>query len=229
MQPEFKIRRLSDGSIDFDVYRRSAARRRLAAKRLAGRRTRKLATGMVMMVLELVNILKSVWRSPGRLGSVPGACAAAFMVTALAAQVLAQSSAGHHGGAGDHTLLASDELRWAAPAAYTPGAQLAVLKGDPTKEGLYVVRLKVPAGFIIAPHTHPNDENVTVLSGSFNIGTGDKLDLSKGASLKTGGYSYVAKGMSHYAWFAEETVLQLHGMGPQGVTYVNSTDDPRKK
>ncbi|HEX7792127.1 MAG TPA: cupin domain-containing protein, partial [Afipia sp.] len=120
-----------------------------------------------------------------------------------------------------HAIAQADDLKWSAPAAYAPGAQFAVIKGDPTKEGMYVVRLKVPAGFIIAAHNHPNDENVTVLSGSFNIGTGDKIDQTKGTLVKAGGYSFVAKGMSHYAWFTEETVLQLHGMGPQGVTYIN--------
>jgi quercetin dioxygenase-like cupin family protein len=128
-----------------------------------------------------------------------------------------------------HTTVQPDAIKWSAPAAYAKGAQLAVVRGDPTKEGMYVVRLKVPAGFEIAAHTHPNDENVTVLSGSFNIGTGDKLDKNKGEQIKAGGYSYVAKGMTHYAWFTEDTVLQLHGVGPQGVTYVNPADDPRKK
>jgi quercetin dioxygenase-like cupin family protein len=128
-----------------------------------------------------------------------------------------------------HATVQADDLKWSAPAVYAPGAQVAVIKGDPTKEGMYVVRLKVPAGFKIAAHTHPNDENVTVLSGSFNVGTGDKLDENKGIVVKAGGYSFVAKGMAHYAWFTEETVLQLHGMGPQGVTYINPADDPRKK
>ncbi len=128
-----------------------------------------------------------------------------------------------------HITVQSENLTWSAPAAYAQGAQVAVVKGDPTKEGLYIVRLKVPAGFKIAAHSHPNDENVTVLSGSFNIGTGDKLDEQKGTQIKSGGYSYVAKGMIHYAWFTEDTVLQLHGMDPQGITYVNPTDDPRKK
>src|SRR5688572_27028215 len=99
-----------------------------------------------------------------------------------------------------HATVQADALKWSAPAAYAKGAQLAVIKGDPTKEGMYVVRLKVPAGFSIAAHTHPNDENVTVLSGSINIGTGEKLDQSKGAQIKAGGYSFVAKGMAHYAW-----------------------------
>ena len=128
-----------------------------------------------------------------------------------------------------HATMQAGDLKWSAPAAYAKGAQLAVVRGDPTKEGMYVVRLKVPAGFKIAAHTHPNDENVTVLSGSFNVGTGDKLDESKGMQIKAGGYSFVMKGMNHYAWFTEETVLQLHGMGPQGITYVNAADDPRKQ
>ena len=128
-----------------------------------------------------------------------------------------------------HATAQPDVLKWSVPAVYAPGAQIAVVRGDPGKEGMYVVRLKVPAGFKIAPHTHPNDENVTVLSGSFNIGTGDKLDQTKGALVKADGYSFVAKGMAHYAWFTEDTILQLHGMGPQGVTYVDPADDPRKK
>jgi quercetin dioxygenase-like cupin family protein len=128
-----------------------------------------------------------------------------------------------------HATVQPDALKWSTPAVYAPGAQIAVVRGDPSKEGMYVVRLKVPAGFKIQAHNHPNDENVTVLSGSFNIGTGDKLDDKKGMAVKAGGYSFVAKGMNHYAWFTEETVLQLHGMGPQGVTYVNPADDPRKK
>lgn len=144
-------------------------------------------------------------------------------------QVSAQSPTSHHGGSGGHAVVAPSELRWTAPAAYAPGAQLAVIHGDPAKEGMYVVRLKVPAGFQIAAHTHPNDENVTVLSGSFHIGTGEKLDQAKGSTIKAGGYSYVAKGMTHYAWFTEDTILQLHGIGPQGITYVNPVDDPRKK
>lgn len=133
--------------------------------------------------------------------------------------------------AGDdhHATVQPDAVKWLAPAAYAKGALFAVIKGDPNKEGMYVVRLKVPAGFKIAAHSHPNDENVTVLSGTFVIGTGDKLDETKGVAIKAGGYSYVAKGMTHYALFPEETVIQLHGMGPQGITYVNPADDPRKK
>jgi quercetin dioxygenase-like cupin family protein len=152
---------------------------------------------------------------------VKGASIAAILAAATA--VLAQP-AGH-----DHTTVTSPaELKWAAaPAAYAPGAQLAVVNGSPFKAGMYVVRFKVPAGYVIPAHTHPNDENVTVLSGSFNIGTGDKLDKTRGTLVKAGGYSFVGKGMAHYAWFTEDTILQLHGMGPHGVTYVDPADDPR--
>jgi quercetin dioxygenase-like cupin family protein len=148
---------------------------------------------------------------------------AAGLLAVLALPVSATASDDHH------VTLQPDSLKWTAPAAYAKGAQFAVLKGDPTKEGVYVVRLKVPAGFKIPAHTHPNDENVTVLFGTFNIGTGSKLDETKGTSIKAGGYSFVAKGMQHYAWFPEETVIQLHGIGPQGITYVNPEDDPRKQ
>jgi quercetin dioxygenase-like cupin family protein len=128
-----------------------------------------------------------------------------------------------------HATVQPEALKWTAPAAYGSGALLAVIKGDPSKEGVYVGRLKAPKGYKIQAHTHPNDENVTVLSGTFRIGTGDKFDETKSETVKAGGYAYVAKGMSHYAFFPEETVIQLHGIGPQGITYVNPADDPRKK
>ena len=152
------------------------------------------------------------------------AFAIAGMLAAAASLTLAATAAQEH-----HTTVQAENLKWTAPAAYARGAQFTVVRGDPTKEGMYVVRLKVPAGFKIAAHTHPNDENVTVLSGTFHIGTGDVFDARQGHAIKAGGYSFVAKGMTHYAWFPEETVIQLHGVGPQGITYVNAADDPRKQ
>ena len=122
-----------------------------------------------------------------------------------------------------------DALKWgAAPPAFPPGAQFAVIAGDPGKEGPFVLRLKVPASYKVAPHTHPGDENVTVISGSFNIGMGDKLDTSKGEKVPVGGFMRVEKGMQHYAWFTEPTVIQVHGIGPSAINYVNPADDPRK-
>ena len=131
--------------------------------------------------------------------------------------------------ADEHVVISPDNLKWAAaPPAFPKGAQIAVLSGDPSKEGLYVVRLKVPAGYKVPAHTHPNDENITVVSGIFNFGMGDKLDEKKGDALKPGGFAHAPKGMQHYAWFTEDSIVQLHGMGPQSIIYVNPADDPRK-
>jgi quercetin dioxygenase-like cupin family protein len=132
--------------------------------------------------------------------------------------------------ADDHVLARPDTLKWVAgPPFLQAGAQIAIVSGDPSKEGLYVLRLKLPAGFKVAPHMHPNDENVTVISGTFNIAMGDKFDDSKGPVLKAGSFAIAPKGMAHYAWFPEETIIQIHGLGPSGITYVNPADDPRKK
>ena len=132
-------------------------------------------------------------------------------------------------GADDHVAVSADQLKWGpAPPAFPKGAQFAVVAGDPSKEGLYVIRLKVPAGYKVPPHFHPNDENVTVISGTFNIGMGGTFDEKKGTALKAGGFAIAPKGMQHYAWFTEEAVIQVHGVGPQGITYVNPADDPRK-
>jgi len=131
--------------------------------------------------------------------------------------------------ADEHVLVSPDDLNWrAAPPAFPKGAQIAVLSGDPSNEGLYVVRLRVPAGYKVPAHVHPNDEHVTVISGTFHIGMGDKLDEKKGNAVKAGGFARAPKDMQHYAWFTEDTTIQLHGMGPQGITYVNPADDPRK-
>lgn len=131
--------------------------------------------------------------------------------------------------ADDHAVVSPDQLKWEpAPPAFPKGAQVAVLSGDPAKEGLYVVRVKVPAGYKVPPHTHPNDENVTVISGTFNIGMGGTFHDKNGSALKAGGFALARKGMQHYAWFTEDSIIQLHGMGPQAITYVNPADDPRK-
>ena len=95
---------------------------------------------------------------------------------------------------------------------------MAVLAGDPTKKGPFTVRMQAPAGYKIPPHTHPTAENLTVISGTFNIGTGDKFDEAAGKALETGGF---------YAWSTTETVLQIHGKGPFEIKYVNPADDPR--
>jgi quercetin dioxygenase-like cupin family protein len=89
--------------------------------------------------------------------------------------------------------------------------------------------VKLPAGYKVAPHTHPNDENVTVISGLFHVGIGDKFDESKGQAVKPGGFMQVPKGVQHFALASEETVIQVHSVGRGDLAYVNAADDPRKR
>jgi hypothetical protein len=115
------------------------------------------------------------------------------------------------------------------PPSLPAGAKLAVLEGDPTKEGPFVFRLKFPDGYRVAPHTHPKPERVTVISGMFFIGMGDKFDAARGEEMPAGTYGTWPVGMQHYVWTKGETILQFHGDGPWSIKYVNPADDPRNK
>jgi len=129
----------------------------------------------------------------------------------------------------DHAdlLAGPGAAKWGpAPPALPKGAQLAVLSGDPSKSGLYVIRLKLPANYQIPAHHHPTTENVTVLSGSFHAGMGDKLDRAKAVTLEPGGFAAMPANMNHYAWASRDTVVQVHGEGPFAIVYVNPADDP---
>lgn len=129
-----------------------------------------------------------------------------------------------------HVVVTPNQIRWqAAPAVLPQGAQIAVLEGDPSKAGPFTVRLKAPAGYRIAPHSHPGIEHVTVISGTFNIGMGDTLDTSKGQALPAGSFIVLPPGMHHYAWATSDAVVQLHGVGPWELNYVNPDDDPRNR
>jgi quercetin dioxygenase-like cupin family protein len=131
--------------------------------------------------------------------------------------------------ADEHVVATPDTLKWGpAPPAYPKGAEFAIISGNPGQEGPFVLRIKTPAGYKVPPHTHPADENVTVLSGSVNFGMGDKVDAAKETAVKPGGYFKASKGMAHYASFPEATIIQVHGVGPTGITYINPADDPRK-
>jgi quercetin dioxygenase-like cupin family protein len=113
------------------------------------------------------------------------------------------------------------------PAAIPPGAKMAVLEGDPTKEGPFVVRFQFPDGYHIPPHTHPKTERVTVISGTLVLAMGENLDRSAAKTLTPGTYGFWPAGMKHTAWSQSETVIQLHGIGPWQINYVNPADDPR--
>jgi quercetin dioxygenase-like cupin family protein len=126
-------------------------------------------------------------------------------------------------------LRRPEKLEWKdAPASLPPGAKAVILEGDPTKPGLFVMRLKFPDGYRIAPHTHPKPERVTVLSGTLFVGMGATFDKSKGHEMPAGTYGSWPAGMKHFGWFRGETILQLYGEGPWAVEYVNPADDPRQ-
>lgn len=122
-----------------------------------------------------------------------------------------------------------NDAKWGpAPPMLPKGAQMAVLAGDPTKSGLFVVRIKLPANAKVPAHHHPTVENITVISGSFHLGMGDKLDEKNGAALEPGGFASMPANMNHYAWATADSVVQIHGQGPFKIEYVNPADDPSK-
>ncbi len=128
-----------------------------------------------------------------------------------------------------HVAVQANAVKWAAaPPALPKGVQIAVLYGDPGKEGPFVVRLKFPAGYKIPPHMHPSDENVTVIAGVLHLEMGDKIDPKQGNALTAGSFVHMPKGTHHYGWVAQPSVVQINGTGPFVVTYINSADDPRK-
>ncbi len=125
------------------------------------------------------------------------------------------------------SLGGDPSVQWGpAPAVFRPGAELAVLEGDPSKSGPFTVRLRMPAGYYIAPHTHPTDENVTVIAGAFKVGMGAKFDTTAMKTLPVGGFVTAPQGMAHYAMAVGPTVVQVHGLGPFALTYVNPADTP---
>jgi hypothetical protein len=122
-------------------------------------------------------------------------------------------------------------IPWGPPPPFiAPGAQLAVIEGNPAgSSGDYTVRLKMPDGYKIAPHWHPLRENVTVISGTFQVGMGDTFDAEKMAAFPAGSFAYLDPQMHHYAMASGEVVVQVHGTAPLQFNYVNPGDDPSKK
>jgi len=132
---------------------------------------------------------------------------------------------------GPHNIYTPEQVSWGpVPPVLAAGAQLAVLEGNPMgSSGDYTVRLKMPDGYKLAPHWHPKRENVTVLSGNFEVGMGDKFDTAKMSAFPPGSFAYLDPEMHHYAMAVGETVVQVHGEAPFQINYVNPADDPSKK
>ena len=128
-----------------------------------------------------------------------------------------------------HVMMEASALKWgAAPPSLPAGAKLAVVSGDPSKPGPFAVRAQLPAGYKIMPHWHPGDENVTVLSGTVALGMGDKWDDAALKSISVGGYAALSAEQRHFFLSKTASTIQVHGMGPFAVNYVNPADDPSK-
>jgi quercetin dioxygenase-like cupin family protein len=152
--------------------------------------------------------------------------AAVAIILAICAFMPAVAAAQAHG---DHVMVAPADLKWADVPSLPPGAKIAVIEGPMNEAKPFMIRLKLPAGYQIPAHYHSAIEHVTVISGTFNIGMGDKLDVKATRPLTAGGVVIMQTGTKHFAWTDAETIVQVHGVGPWTVMYVNPADDPRKK
>jgi uncharacterized RmlC-like cupin family protein len=123
----------------------------------------------------------------------------------------------------------TDEVKWGdAPPVLPKGAKMAVLQGDPGKSGAFVARLKVPANYKIAPHWHSADEDLTIISGTFYLAEGDKLDTKNAHAMKAGGFHHLPAKTHHFAYAKGPAVVQISSTGPFDITYINPADDPSK-
>ncbi len=129
-----------------------------------------------------------------------------------------------------HTYYTPTDIKWSeAPPGLPKGAKACVLEGDLAAPGPFTIRAWMPAGYKVMPHTHPGIEHLTVISGAIHMAFGDSWDESKAHALPAGSFSIMPAGVSHYVWTKEETVIQVHGVGPWGINYVNPSDDPRNQ
>jgi quercetin dioxygenase-like cupin family protein len=146
------------------------------------------------------------------------------LLCAAAAIASAQSSPTHH------VVVTPEAMKWGpAPPALPAGAEAAVLDGDPSKPGLFALRVKLPDGYRVAAHWHPMDENLVVLQGALLIGMGDKLDEKAFKALPAGSFTRMPAKVNHYAGAKGETIFHIYGQGPFELNYVSPNDDPRKK
>ncbi len=122
----------------------------------------------------------------------------------------------------------SGDMKWGpGPAGLPRGTKMVFLYGDSSRPGLYIMRLRLPPNYAVPPHWHPNDENVTVLSGRLSMAIGDKMIRTRAMAIRTGGYMRMPAGTHHYVFTQSGALLQLTGDGPSGIDYVNPADDPR--
>jgi hypothetical protein len=131
--------------------------------------------------------------------------------------------------AGDRLMVGPNDLKWVDVPSLPPGAKIAVIQGPLNEAVPFTFRLKVPAGYKVPVHTHPAIEHVTVIAGTLYFAGGDTFDEASAKTLTPGSVAVMPAGHPMYGWTKEETIIQVHGVGPWGIDYLNSADDPRKK
>jgi hypothetical protein len=153
--------------------------------------------------------------------STVGFAALAFGLTLATGAVFAQSA---------HIVVPANKVQWGAAPPFLPaGAEIAVLEGDPSAKGPVTLRLRFPSNFEIPAHWHSMAERVTVISGMFHVGMGDKLDRHKSQTLEAGGFASLPANMRHFAWTSAPTIVQINLEGPFDIFYVNPADNPQSK
>ncbi len=149
---------------------------------------------------------------------------------AALALAVAFAAAAPFAAADEGVFINKGDIKWGpVPPTVPKGAKLAVLNGDPSKPGPFVMRLQTPANYRIPPHWHSQTENLTVLSGTLYLGMGDKVDTKMAHALKAGGYHYLPAKAHHYAFSKAPTVIEVAGEGPFDINYIDPKDDPSKQ
>ena len=158
--------------------------------------------------------------------SITATIVAAFLTTVSASAAAPQEA---DKGGKQFVSIKKSQIKWQDAPSIGPGAQVAVLEGNPKTAEPFTMRIKAPANTKIGVHTHPADEKVTILEGTLYFSTGDKYDVKKATAYNAGDAFIVPQGVSMYAFTkGKPAVLQLHGTGPWGISYLDPADDPMK-
>jgi quercetin dioxygenase-like cupin family protein len=158
-------------------------------------------------------------------------CQLIICILVLPGITFAQTMRDMDKGPDHHLQYLRGDIEWqSAPASLESNLKIAVLEGNPSQDGVFTLRIMIPEGGYISPHWHPNVERVTVISGTFLLGSGEEMDINGTERLEAGSYTSMPPGMRHYAMTEGGTVIQLTSVGPWEINYVNpDRDDPRKR
>jgi anti-sigma factor ChrR (cupin superfamily) len=179
--------------------------------------------------MKATRIARSVVAFTFVISTVPALAACANDQPTGASQVQAAGASQVQPTGANHVMVNPAELKWADSPSLPPGAKVSLLEGQADQPIPFTLRLQFPADYELPAHWHPGIEHVTILSGAINMGVGDTLDKTKTTALPTGSIVIMQPTTHHFLWTAEEATVQVHGVGPIAITYVNPADDPRTK